>query len=459
MEAPPMGITRFILGPLIYALMFNALPVEAQDHLWKILKDDWSTSWDDAHKNCSDAKATRAWSDVEGCAVTIYGLKPPGPEFGSIAPGSSVGLGLGLKYTFMHPSSEAGHVGSESDLHFRGLYSFTNFYLMEGRYDFKMPALGQADVTKSRRFEDQITLSVFVSRTNLAKQNFYGIGSTTTQAGLAVYRRLQDQVGVSADWPILSWFAGGGAVQLLLPTIKGLSGSSVPSVAQAYGNSGAPGVLTQPSFMNYQAYLRVHTPAKASQTSNSTEARIAYDRFSDLGTGTYSFNRLSESASTSFDFRHDLAELKPLWWKNLFCEPIVGAQCSMGQLVLRELLTASYVGPNQQVPFYFQSTLGGTDINGVDTLRGLVDYRLRAPNRVLLQTEFYHNIQGPIGIYGFYDVGKVALSARDLDPMHLRHDLGVGVYFKLQNQIVVRGYIGFGAGEGSHPNFKLPSAL
>jgi len=154
-----------------------------------------------------------------------------------------------------------------------------------------------------------------------------------------------------------------------------------------------------------------------------------------------------------------LAELKPPWWKNLLCEPIVGGQCSMGQLVLKELLTSSYVGANRQVPFYFQPTLGGADINGVDTLRGLVDYRLRAPNRILLQAEFYHNIQGPIGIYGFYEVGKVGLSAGDLDLVHLRHDLGVGVYFKIQNQIVVRGYIGFGAGEGSHPNFKLPSAL
>jgi hypothetical protein len=78
---------------------------------------------------------------------------------------------------------------------------------------------------------------------------------------------------------------------------------------------------------------------------------------------------------------------------------------------------------------------GGTDIDGVDTLRGLVDYRLRAPNRILFQAEFYHNIQGPIGIYGFYDTGKVALTAGDLSFAHLRHDVGVGVYFKVENKI------------------------
>jgi hypothetical protein len=58
----------------------------------------------------------------------------------------------------------------------------------------------------------------------------------------------------------------------------------------------------------------------------------------------------------------------------------------MGKLVLKELLTASYLGSNRLVPFYYQPTLGGTDIEGVDTLRGLVDYRLRASNRILLQS-------------------------------------------------------------------------
>lgn len=451
--------SRFWLCALACGLLLNGVELRAQSRLWKILKDDWSTSWDDAHKNCTDAKDTRRWSDVEGCAVTVYGLKPPGPEIGSIAPGSSIGLGAGLKYTFMHPSSKPDHVGLESNLHFRGLYSFTNFYLMEGRYDLKMPAIGQADVTKKHRFEDQIVFSAFVSRVNLAKQDFYGIGPGSMLSGLALYRQMQDKVGGSADWPLLSWFAAGGTLQLLLPTIKGVSGTSTLSVAQAYGEPGAPGVSTQPSFMNYQGYIRVHTPIKPKQTWAKAEARVAYDRFSDLNSGTFTFGRLGESASMWFDLRRNMTELKTPWWKNAFCEPIVGSQCSFGQLAFRQLLTASYFSTNHFVPFYFQPTLGGTDIDGVDTLRGLVDYRLRAPNRILYQAEFYHNIQGPIGIYGFYDVGKVALTSGDLGFAHLRHDVGVGVYFKVENKIVVRGYIGFGAGEGSHPNFKLPSAL
>jgi hypothetical protein len=455
-----MSESRFPFS-FVVVLFFLVWPTTspAQDRLWTILKDDWSTSWDDAKKNCSDAEATKRWSDIEGCAITIYGLKPPGPEVGSIAPGSSIALGAGLKYTFMHPSDKPGRVGAESDLHFRALYSFTNFSLIEGRYDYKRPAIGQADVTKGSRFEDQITLSLFASRVDFAKQDFYGLGPNTQLSDLALYREIEDKMGASADWPILSWFAAGGALDVRFPTIKGVSGSSTPSAGPRYGEAGAPGVSAQPTFMNYEAYLRFHTPAKAKHTWNFSEAKLTYDRFSDLRTGTFSFNRLEEFASTLFDLRRDTSELVRPWWKNLYCEPIVGGQCSMGQLVFRELLTASYVGANRAVPFYLQSTLGGTDIEGIDTLRGLVDYRLRDPNRILMQAEFYHNLQGPIGVYGFYDVGKVALSASDLSLVHLRHDVGVGVYVKVQNKIVIRGYIGFGAGEGSHPNFKLPSVL
>jgi hypothetical protein len=188
--------------------------------------------------------------------------------------------------------------------------------------------------------------------------------------------------------------------------------------------------------------------------------RAKYQHFHDLGSGTNTFGRLEALASSSFELRRDIgAEFDRPWWKDALCDAIAGQQCRLGNFVVNGLVTTSYTSTGHVVPFYYQPTLGGTDINGVDTLRGLTDYRLRAPNRVLLQAEFYHDIYLPLGIYGFYDVGKVAQQAGDLGFSHLRHDFGIGVFFRVQNTIVLRGYIGFGAGEGSHMNFKLPNAF
>ncbi len=50
------------------------------------------------------------------------------------------------------------------------------------------------------------------------------------------------------------------------------------------------------------------------------------------------------------------------------------------------------------VPFYFQPTLGGSDINGNQSLSSYQDYRFRAPNVLLIRESFEHSIGGlPLG--------------------------------------------------------------
>ena len=416
--------------------------------------------WAHVKQACKNAKAAPGRATIEDCAIKFYGLEPIGPQIGNIAPGSSIGLGLRAIKTINHPDSRPDHISRQSQFTARGLYSLKNFYFMEGRYEFHMPAIGQSSATTAK-FPEQITFSAYASRMNLAEQAFYGLGPGSVRSGLAEYRQNQDKIGGGVDWPLVSWLAAGGSIEWLAPRILGVAKSSTtPSVPQVYGNAGAPGSLSQPTFAKYGGYLRAHTPVNASQTWQHTEVRAKYEHFTDLGAGSNTFDRFEAGAGSSFELRRDIPqEFDRPWWKDAWCDAIAGQQCRYGNLVLNGLVTTSYTSDGHVVPFYYQPTLGGTDINGVDTLRGLTDYRLRAPNRVLLQAEFDHDIYLPLGIYGFYDVGKVALQAGDLGFSHLRHDLGVGIFFRVQDKIVLRAYIGFGAGEGSHMNFKLPNAF
>jgi hypothetical protein len=423
----------------------------------------YAGDWQHMTDACKIAKEKPNRQNIEDCAIKFYGLTPVGPQIGSIAPQGSVALGLRATHTIIHPPSASAPPDTKSkESHFtaRGLYSITNFYLMEGRYDFLMPALGQGGLVTNpgAAFSDRIDLSVFASRVNLNTQRFYGPGENSTTTGLAEYRQLQDKVGASADWPITSWFSAGGTVQWIAPRILGVSGTSVPSVASVYNNAAAPGILSQPNFLNPKGYLDVHTGSNTTQTWQRTKLRATFEHFADLDSSAYSFHRISGIATTSFDLRRPLSTLTLPWWKSMFCEPLQGGQCSVGQLVFTGLATASYTGTGSSVPFYFQPTLGGTDINGVDTLRGLSDFRLRDANRVLLQAQFDHHLWSLFGISGFYDVGKVAANPGDLSLSHLRHDIGIGAFIKIQNKVVLRAYLGFGAGEGIHPGFKLPTA-
>jgi hypothetical protein len=99
----------------------------------------------------------------------------------------------------------------------------------------------------------------------------------------------------------------------------------------------------------------------------------------------------------------------------------------MGKLVLKELLTASYLGSNRLVPFYYQPTLGGTDIEGVEPFVAWLITGCAQAIASCCKWSFTTTFRGPIGLYGFYDLGKVALNPGDLDFTHLRHDVGVGV--------------------------------
>ena len=115
----------------------------------------------------------------------------------------------------------------------------------------------------------------------------------------------------------------------------------------------------------------------------------------------------------------------------------------------------SYTSPGSQVPFYFQPTLGGKDIDGTDSLRGYGDYRFRGPDRLFAQLDYRHPVWAPVGLVGFYDVGKVALDRADLSLDHTHHDVGVGLFFQIGGREVARVFVGFGTREPTHlhPSF------
>src|SRR5439155_11177431 len=90
-----------------------------------------------------------------------------------------------------------------------------------------------------------------------------------------------------------------------------------------------------------------------------------------------------------------------------------------GSFGIRFLMTQSLVPSGNVVPFYFQPTLGGSDINGASALPSYQDYRFRAPNNILVRASFEHSIWGPLGVTALIDEGKVALRRGDLDFIHL----------------------------------------
>jgi hypothetical protein len=409
--------------------------------------------WKHAVQACRDAAGKPAAHKLdrrfpwEDCILKLTGIDWLAPSVANIAPGSSFAPGLRTLGRYNRGQLESEFVA-------RGNYSLKNFYFMEGRYDAHFPFLGNPD--------EKATFSAFARRMDLRRQDFYGLGQFSSHASLAQYRHQQDEVGVAAYLPFTRWFAAAGALQRIAPAVHGVSPDGGHSVETVFPASQLPGFAVQPTFFVPEAQLRVHTPFVASETWTFTDLRVTYDYFHDVGAGVNTFHKLQFLAEQSFDLRVDIARHSlptRKWWQNAICHGIVGDQCRIGTLVIDGLTTMSFTPRQNVVPFYLQETLGGADIHGFDTLRGLADYRLRAPNRVLLQADLYHDIWGPIGVLAFYDTGRVGLTPSDLSFSQMRHDFGIGAYIRAGGNIVLRAYIAFGGAEGTTKNVKLANAF
>jgi hypothetical protein len=153
-----------------------------------------------------------------------------------------------------------------------------------------------------------------------------------------------------------------------------------------------------------------------------------------------SFRRLT------VDFTNDVHLLKRY-------KPKYGSPTSeqFGTLELRGWMAESIAPAGHVVPFYFQPTLGGGDIDKERTLASFADYRFRAPDALLFRAQY----EEPLPKYSFLgvvvraDSGKVADSRDGLDISHMRHSFGAGLSLRAGNFPYVFLMYSWAGGEGS----------
>ena len=79
------------------------------------------------------------------------------------------------------------------------------------------------------------------------------------------------------------------------------------------------------------------------------------------------------------------------------------------------------------VPFYFQQTLGGSDINGIRWLSGYEDYRFRGPAVFALGESLEHYIYGIVGVSLMAEQGTVSAPGSGLKLGSLKHSVSAGL--------------------------------
>jgi hypothetical protein len=141
------------------------------------------------------------------------------------------------------------------------------------------------------------------------------------------------------------------------------------------------------------------------------------------------------------------------------CPPVPHTRNLNGSIGVRLLVSESMTSGTSVVPFYFQQTLGGSDINSAMSLGSYQDYRFRGPNLLLLQENIEHSIWGPFGVKLMADQGRVSLIRGDLGFSHMKHSFAGGLTLRAGAFPMVSLMFAWGGREGHHNIGSMNSSL
>jgi len=326
---------------------------------------------------------------------------------------------------------------------------------------------------KSKPFVHPYTVfNLYAQSISLNKLNFFGLGDETTLAGASVFGMTQTIIGGNVIKPVFEWPAIRGLNLALLGEvngrfvdIRGEYGQSAPSIETLYTNASAPGLSSQPGFFQLGEGFRIQPEIGHRLQLNYTGT---FQQFFAPSNSEYSFRRWTADLNHTFSL-YSQTRLAPLHTDVNGpdqcasgvekCPPISHSNNLEGSIGVRLLASESIASGTSAVPFYFQQTIGGSDINGALALGSYQDYRFRAPNLLLLQENFEHSIWGPFGLQFAADQGRVALTRGDLGFSHLKHSFAGGLTLRAGAFPMVSLMFAWGGPEGHHNIANMNTSL
>jgi hypothetical protein len=313
--------------------------------------------------------------------------------------------------------------------------------------------------------------NVYAQAISLNKVNYFGLGNDSSLLGASLFGMTQTIVGVNVTKPVfelpalsklgLSLF---GEVNGRFVSIRSESSSTVPSIYSAYNDATAPGLSSQPAFVQFGQgvrikpvigdHLELNYAGSLQEFVASSNSGHTFERWNvDLNHTFYLYGYTESGLKTSTMTGPN--ECAPSGEK---CPSVSRSRNLNGSIGVRLFLSES-MNSASAVPFYFQQTLGGQDINSSLALGSYQDYRFRAPNLLLLQESIEHSIWGPFGLKIMADQGRVALTRGDLGFSHLRHSYAAGLTLRAGGFPMVQMMFAWGGPEGHHNIFNMGSSL
>jgi hypothetical protein len=410
---------------------------------------------------------------IPDCAEELFTGKPIHIAVGTIAPENGFGAGLayvGHKTTDNWRSSwNADAIGSTNGSWRAGFYmKFVHTPNEPIGVGFGTPPPLKANLTE---MPEHTVFGLYAQATSLNKLDYFGLGSSTTLAGRSFYGMTETVVGGNAVKPFSSRLGASlyGEINGRFVSIRPSDGQPSPSIEQLYTEVTAPGLDTQPGTLQLGEGIRIR-PILASDAVRLNYS-LAYQQYFTPGNSNFSFQRLTVDLGHEFALYGKTTRVLIPRPSNgpddCSLDPVTHPECPKafvrnfeGTIGLRFLTALSMTPGGNVVPFYFQPTLGGADINGDPSLSSYQDYRFRAPDVMLIRESFEHSIWNwPVGFTLMADEGKIALTRGELSSNAWLHSFSTGLTLQAGGFPQVYLLFSWGGKEGNHTIVNVNTSL
>ncbi len=302
--------------------------------------------------------------------------------------------------------------------------------LAKGQMKFRASAV--ASVAKALKYDLQLTaphlagnrvfVDLYTTYANMPRIQYYGPGPDSKKTGRSDFRRETtefDAVAGIKPFRYLSLAAKGG--YLMVNTGPGTH-PNFASTEQTFTPISTPGLDRQSDFLRGGGYIQYDYRDIPGGPRKGGNYRAEYTYHSDRTLHAHSFN---------------MVDLEVQQYIPFFNERRVFAL--RGKTVLTD------AGRGQQVPFYLQPVLGGSE-----TLRGFRPYRFYDNNLLVLNAEYRWESFSGLDMAVFVDGGKVFARTADLNFNDLEGSAGFGFRFNVRNSVFLRIDVGF-----SHEGYQI----
>lgn len=430
-------------------------------------KIDSPSELDKLKGSCGDFKK------IADCAQELFTGHPLHIAVGSIAPQNGFGAGiayLGHKTTDNWRTSwNADAVGSINGSWRAGAYlKLVHTPDQPIGVGFGTPPQLKANLTE---LPEHSVINIYAQAISLNKLTYFGLGPNSAEAGRSFYGMRETIVGVSAVKPAYQRLHVSlyGEINGRFVDIRPSLNQPSPTIGTLYTEATAPGLTNQPAF--FQLGEGIRTRPVFFDDFLRLNYDLAYRQYFAPGNSTFSFQRLT------VDLSHQFAIYKKTTRWLLPRDANGPDDCSLapassrpecpqitrdleGSVGLRFFLDASMTPGGNVVPFYFEPTLGGSDINANQSLSSYQDFRFRAPNVMLFRQSFEHSIgKLPLGFTFMVDEGKVALTRGDLGSNDWLHSFSAGLTLRAGGFPQVFLLFSWGGNEGTHTIANVNNSL